>query len=481
MAENRQKFIGRSRELSFLNDKFTSNKAELVVIYGRRRIGKTETIKEFCKDKEAVFYTCTQTDNNKQLENFSKTVFSTGFSAGHYATNFSDWDRAFLSVKDFQTNKNGKTLLVIDEFPYMVKENPEIPSILQKEWDGFLKRENVMIILCGSSMSFIEKEILAEKNPLYGRATGIFKMEEMPFFDSTKFLENYSPYEKMTSYGILGGVPYYLEKFNETKSLRKNIVDSILSKGSVLYSEPEFLLKQELREPTTYNSIIESIALGKTKFNEILQDTMLEKGKLSVYLKNLIELGFVSRELPILSPKASRPNYQRGIYRLKNSFFRFWYAYVFPNTSLLEFGDVETVYQRLIEPNIDHFVSQPFEDVCIEYMKYKNMRGELPFYFTQIGRWWNKNTEIDAIASDRLSENIISVECKYRKSKCNSMDLKKHREKNISELLDRKVLNVYHFYFSWSGFTDEAVSFAKEQGIELITGQDIMEISKSQN
>ena len=154
---------------------------------------------------------------------------------------------------------------------------------------------------------------------------------------------------------------------------------------------------------------------------------------------------------------------------------------MFPNTSLLEFGDVETVYQRLIEPNIDHFVSQPFEDVCIEYMKYKNMRGELPFYFTQIGRWWNKNTEIDAIASDRLSENIISVECKYRKSKCNSMDLKKHREKNISELLDRKVLNVYHFYFSWSGFTDEAVSFAKEQGIELITGQDIMEISKSQN
>ena len=352
----------------------------------------------------------------------------------------------------------------------MVMENTGIPSVIQKLWDGILKDENVMIILCGSAMSFMEKEVLSEKNPLYGRATGIYRMGEMPFYDAVQFLEGYTPQEKMTAYGICGGVPYYLEQFDTEKSLEYNIVNAVLKKGAVLYSEPEFLLKQELREPMMYNSIIYSIASGKTKFSEILDDTMTDKGKLSVYLRNLIELGLVERELPLDSGRGDRTNFQRGIYRLCNAFFRFWYAFVYPNYSLLEFGDTETVYRRLIEPRLDEFISFTFEDVCIEYMKRRNMEFTLPFLFTKCGRWWNRTTEIDVVCSDGKG-NLISGECRYRKRDADTADLKKHISKDIRDISGG--CDVYYWYFSFNGFTDNARQFAAGIGMTLITSDDI--------
>ena len=465
------KFIGRKKELEFLEDRYSSGKSELIVIYGRRRVGKTETIKQFCQGKKAVYYTCTQSEDYSQLESFSRAVTPL-FSFGSYLSRFSDWSGALLSVRDFRRNENGKSILVIDEFPYAVMGNSEIPSILQKQWDTVLKDENVMIILCGSAMSFIEKEILSEKNPLYGRASGIYRMDEMPYYDAVKFVENYSPSEKATVYSICGGVPYYLEQFDTAFSLKENIIRSVLRKGSILYSEPEFLLRQELREPSVYNSVISSIAMGRTKLSEIQDDLVMEKNKLSVYLRNLIELGLVERELPVECSRSDRTSIQRGLYRIKNAFFRFWYAFVFPSLSLLEFGDTETVYTRLIEPGLDQFVSSTFEDICIEYMKYRNMTLSLPFVFTQCGRWWNRTTEIDIICSDR-SGNIISGECKYRKKKADSADLRKHASKDISDIFNPGKGKVYYWYFSFSGFTEDAVRKADCDYMTLVTGEDV--------
>ena len=466
-----KRFIGRKRELSFLEEKYSSPKGELVFLYGRRRVGKTETLKEFCKDKNSIFYTCTQIEDKKQLKAFSETV-RTVFDNNKYFSVFDNWENAFSSVVDYPQNENGKRILIIDEFPYAVMENNSIASILQKAWDSTLKNENILIILCGSSMSFIEKEILSEKNPLYGRATGIYKMEEMSFFEAIGFLDGYTNKEKLTVYSICGGIPYYLEQFDSSRTLKENIIAAVLKKGSVLYSEPEFLLRSEMREPSRYNTIILSIALGKTKFSEIQSDTLIEKSKLSVYLKHLIELGLIERELPIYSPRGEKTNPQRGIYRIKNSFFRFWYAFIFPYMTLLEYGDAETVYTKLIEPNLDYFASPVFEDVCIEYLKRKNMLLELPFIFTDIGRWWNKTTEIDAIALDR-SGNIISAECKYRNKQADIADLKSHIEKEISALISSKKSKVYYCYFSFAGFKESAIEFAKKENMTLITGEDI--------
>ena len=319
-------FIGREAELAFLQSKYEEKKGQLIVLYGRRRVGKTETLKEFCKGKPHVFYSCTQSTDKVQLAKFSKQVFKENIPAKKYISEFADWESAFRAVLDLPYGDQ-KKMLIIDEFPYMCKGNKSIPSILQNLWDTDLKDQNVMIVLCGSAMSFIEKDLLAEKNPLYGRATGIYKMTEMGFYDAVKFFPDYSDTDKILAYSILGGIPHYLRQFNPDISVAENIKRNILTKGCVLYSEVEFLLHQELRETPIYNSIIEAVALNNTKLNDISTKALIDDtSKTSVYLKNLIELGIVEREFSVDSKTREKANANRGTYRLTDNFFRFWYA-----------------------------------------------------------------------------------------------------------------------------------------------------------
>ena len=240
-------FIGRKAELQFLKSKYEADAGQLVVLYGRRRIGKTETLLEFCKGKEFIYYACTEQADAVQLKMFSQSVLQKGHPAAKYLQKFPSWREAFAGLEDLPGNS--KKLIVIDEFPYMVKGNPEIPSVLQNLWDTKLRHLNVMIILCGSSMSFIEKEILGEKNPLYGRTTGILKMLPMNFYEASQFFPNYSTEDKIKAYAIVGGIPHYLKQFDANIPLGQNIIRQMLTRGSILYSEVEFLLRQELREP----------------------------------------------------------------------------------------------------------------------------------------------------------------------------------------------------------------------------------------
>ena len=358
-------FIGREAELKCLNDKYTDAGGQLIVLYGRRRVGKTETLREFCKGKPHVFFSCTQTTDPVQLRNFSSRMLKENIPAKNYNTEFADWEKAFRTVLDLPYGDQ-KKLLVIDEFPYMCRGNKSIPSILQNLWDAELQNGNVMIILCGSAMSFIEKELLAEKNPLYGRATGIYKMKEMGFYDAAKFFPDYSARDKVLTYAVLGGIPHYLRQWDSKLSVAENIKRNILTKGCILYSEVEFLLHQELRETPIYNSIIEAVALGNTKLNDISQKSLVEDtSKTSVYLKNLIELGIVDREFSVDAKTKEKANSNRGIYRLTDNFFRFWYAFGFANFSQLEDGDVDGVYEYVVKPALHEFASFAFEDVSL--------------------------------------------------------------------------------------------------------------------
>lgn len=465
------RFIGRKNELAFLEEKYSSDKGELVFIYGHKRVGKTMTLKEFIKDKITTFYTCTQIEDKSQLKELKRAIASSS-NIFKNSSSLDSWEKAFSSILDFNANENGKRIFIIDEFPYAVMANKAIPSILQKLWDTSLKNENVLIILCGSSVSFIEKEVLSEINPLHGRLTGICKMEEMPFFDAIGFLDGFSNNDKITIYSICGGIPYYLEQFSSTLSLKENIIKAILKQGSMLYSEPEFLLRQELRELNVYNTIIGSMALGNTKFSEIQADTSIEKGKLSVYLKNLIELDVIERELPISAFCSMRATPHNGIYRIKCSFFRFWYAFVFSNITLLELGEEETIYTKLVEPNLEMFASYAFGNICIEYLKGKNIRLELPFVFTAIGRWWDKTTAIDSVALDKEG-NAISAECNYRKRKATTDDLRKHLSKSLRQIYHEDIGKLYYYYFSSSGFEDDAIAYARDYRITLIDEQQL--------
>ena len=459
-------FIGREAELQFLEDKYAENKGQLVVLYGRRRVGKTETLKEFCKNKKHVFYSCTQSTDKVQLQKFSKRILQEDIPAKQYITEFPDWEKAFRAILNLPGN--GKKLVVIDEFPYMCKANKSIPSILQNLWDTELKDSNVMIILCGSAMSFIEKELLSEKNPLYGRSTGIYKMTEMGFYDAMKFFPNYSDKDKVLVYSILGGIPHYLAQFNPDLSVEENIKKNILTKGCVLYSEVEFLLHQELRETPIYNSIIESVALGSTRLNDISQKSLVDdNSKTSVYLKNLIELGIVEREFSVDSKTKEKANANRGTYKLSDNFFRFWYAFGFSNFSQLEDGDVNGVFEYVIKPALYEFASYTFEDICREFVKELQKRNSLPFRYEKIGRWTGKTTirdpqssnglriaetEIDLVCISKGAKEHLIGECKFKNTPFSFSDYLDTKAK-LSERKEKSMF--YYALFSASGFDEK--------------------------
>ena len=480
-------FIGREIELDFLQDKYNANCGQLIVLYGRRRVGKTETLREFCKDKPHVFYSCTQSTDKIQLTKFSKQILKEDIPAKRYISEFPDWESAFRAILELPY-KDQKKLLVIDEFPYMCKGNKSIPSILQNLWDSELKNENIMLILCGSAMSFIEKELLAEKNPLYGRATGIYKMTEMGFYDAIKFFPNYSDKEKVLAYSILGGIPHYLRQFRPELSLSENIKRNILTKGCVLYSEVDFLLHQELRETPIYNSLIEAVALGSTKLNEISQKSLIEDtSKTSVYLKNLIELGIIAREFSVDSKIKEKANTNRGTYRLTDNFFRFWYAFVFTNYSQLEDGDVDGVYNFVIAPALDQFASFAFEDICREFIKEKQKNHSLPFRYSKMGRWTGKttirdnttpngvriqDTEIDLLAISHDELKYMVGECKFKKE---AFRYSEYLD-TIAKLTPQKEKAIFYYaLFSESGFDERIISdAANNPNLQLYNLQQIV-------
>ena len=246
---------------------------------------------------------------------------------------------------------------------------------------------------------------------------------------------------------------------------------NILTRGSILYSEVDFLLRQELRETGIYNVIIEAIALGNTKLNDIFQKTQIEKTKLSAYLKNLMELGIIYREFSMDDQVKEQANVQRGLYKVADNFFRFWYAFVFPNISELESGDAGGIFRHIVRPELDNYTSYIFEDVCKAFLRRKNRKEELPFYFSKIGRWWNKSDEMDIMAVDRLKKNYILGECKYRNQAFAMSDLR-NMQKKIS--WQKKDINVYYWIFSKSGYTEEVRKVAVEEGIQIVELREIV-------
>lgn len=477
-------FIGRKQELQFLEDKYKSKGGQLIVLYGRRRVGKTETLREFCKGKKHIFYSCREVSDKLQLRSFSEKLLKENIPAASYIKEFSDWETAIKSVLDLPYGDE-KKLIVIDEFPYMCRGNESIPSVLQNLWDELFKNENIMIVLCGSAMSFIEKELLAEKNPLYGRATGIYKMEAMSFYDAVQFFPNYTDRDKIIAYSILGGIPHYLRQFDADLSLEENIKRNILTKGCVLYSEVEFLLRQELRETPLYNSIIEAVALGNTKLNDISVKSLVEDtSKTSVYLKNLIELEIIKREFSVDDGMKERANSNRGLYRLTDNFFRFWYAFVFINYSELESGDADGVFEYAIKPNLHEFASFAFEDVCREYVRKMQRAGKLPFRYQRMGRWWGRTTvrrkdktevqetEIDLLAVSQKADQYLVGECKF-----------KGRPFSFAEYLDtsaklsqqKEKAEFFYYLFSESGFDDNLSAEAeKDEHLSLVGLEDVV-------
>ncbi len=457
-------FIGRRDELNFLESCYASPNAQLVVLYGRRRVGKTETLIEFARNKPHIFFAAQSATTQEQLAAFSRLMFAAGAPASRYLTQYPDWISALNDVVNLPAKRDDRwsdgtkrRLIIIDEFPYLVASDHSLPSVLQNLWDHTLRHSNVMIVLCGSAMSFIEKEVLSEKAPLYGRATGILRMQPMPYRDAAQFLPSYSPRDQILTYATLGGIPHYLAQFDPSDNFDTNVKRRILRRGTPLYSETEFLMRQEFRETATYNSIIQAIALGATQLNDIASKTMLTAQKASTYIANLLQVGIVEREFPVGSGLVEHTKGMRGLYRISDNFFRFWYSFVFPNLSALESGDIDGVFQYDVSPQLNDFAATPFERICTDWMQEQNIRRQLPFRASSIGRWWNKTDEIDVVAADKTSSSLILGECKFHNSPVDSHVLAALRGKS-SAFHDA---DCRYYLFSASGFEDALVTQAQ--------------------
>ncbi len=454
-------FVGRKRELDKLNTLYAGDSFEFAVVYGRRRVGKTTLIREFLKDKESVYYMAVEGTKKENLRGLSAAFLMQGKNnapAAESYVEFRDYEAA-LAYIDLLAGEHRRIVIAIDEYPYLAASYPTISSLVQKHIDECWKDSRLFLILCGSSMSFMEEQVLGYKSPLYGRRTAQFKIRPFTFWEAGEMLKDYSAQDRALLYGVTGGIPEYLSRIDGTKDVHENIIRLFFDESGRLFEEPINLMKQELREPMTYHSIISAIASGASRLNEIATKTGLESGGCSNQLSSLIALQIVKKEVPMTQKANSRST----LYSLEDSMYLFWYRFVRPNSSSIMCGVGRQIYETVVMPQNDDFMGRIFETICRQYLFLPEIYGKLPFPIGQIGRWWGNNArarrqeEIDLMAIS--GETVLFGECKWRNEKIG--------RQVVERLLERGELfqypEKYYYIFSKTGFKEETTQYCSEK------------------
>ncbi|MCL2689484.1 MAG: ATP-binding protein [Chitinispirillia bacterium] len=450
-------FINREQELEALNRQYISKQASFIVLYGRRRAGKTSLIQEFIKDKPYIYFLASEESELQNISQLKNLIAE--YAKDDYLNNIGidNWDTLFkLLSKNMQDQK---LILVIDEFQYLGKTNTAFPSIFQRNWDTILQKLNIMVILCGSHINMMESQTLNYASPLYGRRTGQIMLKQIDFKHYHKFFNNIKYKDQIEYYAITGGIPKYIELFNARGNIFNEIERNILDKQSFLFEEPLFLLQNEVSEIGSYFSIIKSIAAGNHRLGKISSDLEVKQTGLTKYLRTLINLDILEREVPITESKPEKS--KMGLYKIKDNYINFWFKFIYPDKGKLELSDKKFVMDKIKRNFVDSHVSFVYEDICIGKMFEMSASGKLNF--NKCGRWWDNKTEIDIVAYDSMGDNIIFGECKYRKQPMGA-DV-------FYELLDKKKQVIWkndtrkesYVLFSISGFTDSLKQLAAER------------------
>jgi len=394
-----REFVNRSEELDILEKKYKSNQSEFFIIYGRRRIGKTELIKQFVKNKPHFYFLARKEPIELEIKRFQKKFAET---LNIYLEETIDFEILIKQIIE-KINPLKKFIFIIDEFPYLVEAYKPMPSIIQHTWDEILKEKNIFLILCGSSVSMMETEVLGYKSPLYGRRTGQLKIEQMKISYLKEFLPDYTTEEIMQTYGSIGGIPFYLKEFNSKKSFIQNIKNTFFNKSNILYQEAEILLKEELREPNTYFNILKAMLDGATKLSEISSKSLVDITNINKYIAVLEQLKLVKKEYPITQPFKQ----QNFIYKIDDNYFRFWLNYVYPYKEELE--EKPEAILRLIKNEYQRYMGPIFEEIAIHLIRELTKSD-----FIKVGRWWYKDNEIDIVALNDKKKKIAFFECKWK-------------------------------------------------------------------
>ena len=465
-------FVGRKHELDSLNKSYKRDGFQFPVIYGRRRVGKTTLINEFCKARKSVYFVAVQSTAKENLEILSAQILSV--LAPDAPRN------PFPSLRDavdyvFEYAKRERIIFAIDEYPYLANSDKSVSSVLQAAIDKHQADSKLFLILCGSSMSFMEKQVLGYKSPLYGRRTAQYKLLPFDYLESAEMLPGFSNEEKIILYSVTGGIPEYLFRIDNKLSLQENVQDLFFDPSGRLFEEPANLLKQELKIPETYNAIITAIADGRSKLNEIATKVDIETSQCSKMLSTLVSLGLVRKEYPITETKS-----KKSIYLLDDWMFIFWYRFVQPELSRITAGLGETVCAEVFAEQLSSHAGRAFEECAKQYMWRMLKEKKLPVSFKKIGRWWGNNPkerreeEIDFIAFS--GEKALFGECKWRNALLGEETLEDLQRKSG---LFSGFTSIHYILFSKSGFTDALRSRAAKQGdITLIGIEDMFFESK---
>jgi AAA+ ATPase superfamily predicted ATPase len=457
-----RRFVDREDELETLRTAFQSEQAELLVIYGRRRLGKSALVRKATTDiDDAVYWQATEETPEVQLADFITTA-SEMFPLLEDIQR--DWE-ALLRALGRQD-----AVVVLDEFPYLVQSDEALPSKIQRVWDTQLEDTNMTLVLVGSSISVMEEKVLGGGSPLYGRRTGAIDLPPLSIDDARQFYPGDDPDATIRSWGVFGGTPYYLRALDSSATLADNIQTRILSEHGILHNEPEFLLRTEfgIREPQTYYTILRAIATGNRETSEIANFAGVDSNSLGSYLSKLRRLRLVERDIPVTAnPNATR----KSRYRLKEPLFRFWFRYVYGQTGkLVQLGDA--AYEELVEPTFTDYMGPMFEIVCQNALP-----SLVPKTYQGIGYWWHRDHELDVVGLGS-DGTLVAGECKYSTREITEGDLA-DLERTAQEIQwspdGGDELTHHYCCFCRSGVSDGLRSTSAERDdLSLFTPSDIV-------
>ena len=470
-------FVGRQRELETLDTFYQSPQAGLLILYGRRRIGKTRLITQFLSQKEqerATFYWVATTHNEAyQLRDFSQQILNFDPRLAAAPTkdfSFADWEEALHQLANIARLDEKPLLVVLDEFSYLLRNEPAISSIFQKMWDHHLSKiPHLKLVLTGSLIGMMARQIFSYQAPLYGRATAQIRLRPLSYGGSQALFPKRDAAERVAIYGVTGGVPAYLELFTRTPSFVSALRDHCLVPGSIMMSDPAVILYEQLQEPQTYESVLWAIAAGYHQWSDIAKMASLADTALGHYLKLLQELELIERREPILA----KPRSKSGRYFMQDHFLRFYYRFIVPQLGAIERGYQEAAARKISDELRSFLGEHVFEELCREWVWAAAMAGQLSFVPQFVGSYWRggKKTavQLDVVAAAPREKRLLIGEAKWGRGKLSRTILTDLIQRSQRMPQVAAGWSVEYLLFAREGFSDALKQEAQKQGVTLVS------------
>ena len=468
-------FVSREMELRLLDDLYRRDGAQLLIIYGRRRVGKTRLLTHWGTKLEnpPLYWMATQTSTTNQLRDFSQALFRHLHSGSTVPQTFSygSWDAAFAELARAAAGQ--RFVVILDEITYVMQANPELPSLIQRAWDHQLKESNITLILTGSLAGIIQRAVLDYQAPLYGRATGRLKLQPLSFGALAGLLPNYTAEQRVAVFTMTGGIPAYIEQFDDRISVEENLARHIVTPINVMLTDAVFLLREQLEEPRNYMAILNAIAAGYHRLSDVAEMAGIARSNISKYLSVLQEMGYVQREVAatVRRPEQSR----RGRYIITDPYLRFFFHFLAPHLPEIEQGRVQQVVSLLVD-RLQHFIgTHTFEEICRDWVRIEGDRGALPFLPERVGSYWSHKAQVDVVALNWRTKHILLGECKWAGRLVNEQVIQALVDKTAEVVPGKGKWQCHYAFFAKNGFTKGARELAEKYDARLRTLADIEE------